>query len=219
MELKKKEKIILDLTEYRPQLLIWAKKFLGKEYNWTNKEKKSIAKACADEMNERAWSVRIKKCLKRQGAAKKPCGSDTTDEHPSRNGTSPRHLVRNADEIIDNDPISASKSTRRPSPKLSSSEIQHLRAEINRELTRQRKKRVAKANKRESKAAVQKSLKGRVRSRPPKPPPDALQKPKLAQVVFPTVLVSYEVLLRSFVQSFGRALCAAPPKPYSAELL
>ena len=197
MALEKKEKRILYLTEYRPQFLIWAKKILGEEYNWTNEEKKSIAKACADKMNERAWSVRIKKYLKRRGAAKKPCGSDTTDERSSRDGTSPRHSVWNADEIIDNDPTSASKSTRRPSPELSSSEIRHLRAEINRELARQRKKRAVKVTKRESKAAVQKSSKGRVRSRPPKPPPDALQKPKSAQVMFPTVLVSYEVLLRT----------------------
>lgn len=155
--------------------------------------------------------MRIKKYLKKQGAAKKPCGSDTTDERSSRDGTSPRHSVRNADEIIDNDPTSASKSTRRPSPELSSSEIRHLRAEINRELARQRKKRVAKVTKRESKAAVQKSSKGRVLSRPPKSPPDALQKPKSAQVVFPTVLVP-----ASLDQPPGRKL--AGPKTVSSDI-
>ena len=41
--LEKKERTILDLTDYRPQFLIWAKDYLDEEYDRTNKEKKLIA--------------------------------------------------------------------------------------------------------------------------------------------------------------------------------
>lgn len=84
MALVKKEQKVLDQAEYFLEFLSWARGYLGSEFDVTVQEKKSIARACGDKMNKRAWTARIQNCLAKQKAADKKKESDTTDQRSTK---------------------------------------------------------------------------------------------------------------------------------------
>ncbi len=133
---EKKEQKVLDQAEYFLEFLSWARKYLDSEFDIRVQEKKSIAKACADNMNKRARTARIQNYLAKQKAADKKKGSDITDPTFKRamHFRESENFKQESDAMILDDDSSSNTTInlRQPSSELSTSEFGYTQAQINR---------------------------------------------------------------------------------------
>ena len=93
MSLEKKDQRILHHSEYLDQFLSWARRYLGDEYDMAVRDERSIAGACAEKMNRRAWTARIQKFLAEHKFG--TTGRSVTDR------CSTEHAARLRDEEVD----------------------------------------------------------------------------------------------------------------------
>jgi hypothetical protein len=73
----------LDLEEYSPNFIRWAKKFLGDMFEETIRNEGSITKVCGKSLDTKAWIGRIKKYRQRHDARTLPHRDETADKSSS----------------------------------------------------------------------------------------------------------------------------------------
>lgn len=135
--LEKQLNRILDQTEYLNEFLDWTKRFLGGDYDTIVQKKSSIAGACAEIMNERAWTARIQNYIVKQQSDRNQGGTDSAERYPNARGMYSQSLGESEQgsktKPLDDNQILGTREVLRGSPEeLSMSKFRYMQAQINR---------------------------------------------------------------------------------------